>query len=144
MTTDMKFPLLRYVLVCKEVREGEDGLPDAVGIMSEAMIPYKLGQPQNYDLKLFVLVSIYTEDEDETYAIALAVETPSEYEGEVGTVRLGNVAGHFLSTLAAPLSIEMNESGTYWVKVYYQQELLGEIPLKISFVQAVEPNGAVH
>lgn len=133
MRGDRKFPILRYVLLCGEVCEGDDGLPDAYGILSEMTIGSGPNEPQYFDLKLHVLVSIYTEDEGETYPITLAVKTPSGHEGKAGGLRLGNVGGRFYSTLGAPFSMEVDRPGTYWVKVYHGRRLLGETSLKINF-----------
>ncbi|HEX8653119.1 MAG TPA: hypothetical protein VF708_20040 [Pyrinomonadaceae bacterium] len=140
----MHFPLLRFVLVCHEVIEGEAGLPDAYGVLSEVTIASQPGEPQFFELSLDILVSIYTEDENETYQIDLAVKAPSGHEGGVGTIRLGNVDGRFVSTFAGPLDIEMDTPGTFWIKVYYHGRLLGEVPLKVNFLQALSDSEAVN
>lgn len=144
MSADRKFPLLRYILLCGEVCEADDGLPDAYGILSETTILTEPGEEQYFELSLYFLISIYSEDESQTYPIDLTVKAPSDHEGEVGRIELGNQNGRFISTLGSSLSIEIDRPGTFWFKAYYEGRLLGEIPLKVHFLQAVNQSKSVH
>jgi hypothetical protein len=125
-------PHLNFIIICQKVDEANGklnfyGVADIVTVRSTAK-----NMPAA-PVELFVAVSIYSQDQSQSYPSKLTMQLPGGKEMELATFVLGNDAGKFVGREIMPFGFDFEQSGLHWLKVYIDGQLRGQAPLMIRY-----------
>jgi hypothetical protein len=130
----MPGPFVALAVLCQRMDRQADGSADVMGIVDGLTLDASVQPEPTHEaptVKLTALVSIRAGDVRGGHRLAIRSRYPS---GDVGPSmsRLVDLTDQMpAATLSVPLELELEQLGTYWFDVTFDDDLLTRIPLLV-------------
>jgi hypothetical protein len=123
-------PHLRFVTLCKDAKDGEDGLLNLYGLLSRIKVATE-NPTVSATLEFKAVVAIWSEDPNQRFHVSLRMEYPDGKEEEAGWLFMGRQGDRNIGTDIFNIRLVVSRSGLYWFKAYLDGDLLGKAPLDV-------------
>lgn len=134
----IKPPLLKYLILCKEASQNQDGSFNISGGFN--VIPQLEPGEESRTEAFFLLLCVHLNDMATLYNVRVVLETPIGAEDIIaqfymGNIYMGNGDYRLIDTVQRELFFKVpNTTGRFWYKVYINEQLIGITPLYVQQV----------
>jgi hypothetical protein len=130
-------PYITAALFCDRVIEGKDGVLSVIRIIERAQIelgtndPVLLQQKVALGLQITGLICIKAGPLEGKFNIRIEAQKPSGKRADLHVFPIELHGGDTGANLILNLTIAVDEDGTHWFDVFFEDRLLTKIPLTI-------------
>ncbi|MDQ3013490.1 MAG: hypothetical protein M3X11_22655 [Acidobacteriota bacterium] len=122
-------PHLNFIVLCKNLSHGNGTPTDLIGVFNRMALKNSGGTGALVEFA--IAVSLRIEDFSRSYKLIIRIKNPDGSEMESGSDWVGGHNGQKITWATYPVTWKVSRVGTYWFKVYLDDELLGQAPMDV-------------
>lgn len=118
---------LKYLLLCKDVKEHKDGALDFLGVLDTFVIPGD--KPAVREFK--IVASFDLGEAIGYYNFDLVAHAPTGEILDIGTIQAGYVNGKPYGVISPTVLLALKPEGIYTINLLYQDRILGQTSFQV-------------